>query len=61
VLITLPAVDAEAAVAWATALRSSGQIEGYALAPATLEDAYLAATASGDNRKTARSEEAADV
>lgn len=40
VLLTLSAVDAEAAVAWATALRSSEQIEGYALAPATLEDAY---------------------
>lgn len=43
-LLTLAARDAEAAVAWATALRSSDQIEGYALAPATLEDVYLAAT-----------------
>ncbi|MGC5011185.1 hypothetical protein ACLQ2R_10515 [Streptosporangium sp. DT93] len=49
VLLTLgPAdadADAEAAVAWATRLRSSRLVEGYALAPATLEDVYLAATA----------------
>ncbi|QFG24148.1 ATP-binding cassette domain-containing protein [Actinomadura sp. WMMB 499] len=44
VLLTLGTSDAEAAVAWAAALRSAGRIEGYALAPATLEDAYLAAT-----------------
>lgn len=44
VLLTLGADDAEAAVAWATALRSDERIEGYALAPATLEDVYLAAT-----------------
>jgi len=48
VLMTLAATDAAAAVAWATALRSADRIEGYALAPATLEDAYLAATASAD-------------
>ncbi|MEU8381707.1 ABC transporter ATP-binding protein [Streptosporangium sp. NPDC048865] len=45
VLLTLGPADAEAAVAWATRLRSSRLIEGYALAPATLEDVYLAATA----------------
>ncbi|MGO2097275.1 MAG: ABC transporter ATP-binding protein [Candidatus Microbacterium stercoravium] len=45
VLLTLAAQDAKAAVAWATTLRSADRIEGYALAPATLEDAYLAATA----------------
>ncbi|TDQ47249.1 ABC transporter ATP-binding protein [Actinorugispora endophytica] len=44
VLLTLAAADAAAAVAWATALRSGERIEGYALAPATLEDVYLAAT-----------------
>ncbi|MDA0566503.1 hypothetical protein LG943_19615 [Streptomonospora sp. S1-112] len=44
-LLTLGAADAEAAVAWATALRAERRIEGYALAPTTLEDAYLAATA----------------
>ncbi|MGY1552802.1 ABC transporter ATP-binding protein [Microbacterium sp. A588] len=48
VLLTLAATDAAAAVAWATTLRTSERIEGYALAPATLEDAYLAATASAD-------------
>lgn len=62
VLMTLAAVDAEAAVAWATALRSSEQIEGYSLAPATLEDAYLAATATVDAHTSAtRTEDAADV
>ena len=44
VLLTLGAADAEAAVAWATTLRSRERIEGYALAPTTLEDVYLAAT-----------------
>lgn len=48
VLLTLSAADAAEAVAWATALRASDRIEGYSLAPATLEDAYLAATASAD-------------
>ncbi|MGP4024638.1 ABC transporter ATP-binding protein [Actinomadura sp. 3N407] len=44
VLLTLGAADAEAAVAWATTLRSDERIEGYALAPTTLEDVYLATT-----------------
>lgn len=57
VLMTLASRDAEAAVAWATALRSADLIEGYALAPATLEDAYLAATAGAD----AHEQDAADV
>jgi len=57
VLLTISAADAAAAVSWATALRSSEHIDGYALAPATLEDAYLAATASTDPR----AKETADV
>src|SRR5690625_4262341 len=44
-LLTLDESDAAAAVAWATTLRSAERIEGYTLAPVTLEDAYLAATA----------------
>ena len=44
VLLTIAADDAAAAVAWATSLRSHGRIEGYALAPVTLEDAYLEVT-----------------
>lgn len=60
VLMTLAATDAEAAVAWATALRSSDAIEGYALAPATLEDAYLAATTPADDPAMTPSE-ASDV
>ncbi|WP_241474725.1 hypothetical protein [Nocardiopsis xinjiangensis] len=47
VLLTLAASDAARAVAWATALRTADRIEGYALSPITLEDAYLAATAEG--------------
>ena len=50
VLMTLAAADAAAAVAWATTLRSSARIDGYTLAPATLEDAYLAATADTDSQ-----------
>ncbi|WP_229073530.1 ABC transporter ATP-binding protein [Actinoplanes sp. DH11] len=48
VLLAIRAEDAAAAVAWATMLRSNERIEGYALAPVTLEDAYLAATAADD-------------
>ncbi|WP_248783823.1 MULTISPECIES: ABC transporter ATP-binding protein [Actinoalloteichus] len=61
VLLTLAAVDAEAAVAWATALRRTERIDGYSLAPATLEDAYLAATSSANTNTTTRTEDAADV
>jgi ABC-2 type transport system ATP-binding protein len=46
VLLTVSAADAAPAVAWATDLRGADRLEGYALAPATLEDAYLAVTAS---------------
>jgi ABC-2 type transport system ATP-binding protein len=60
VLLTLSAADAEAAVAWATTLRSDQRIEGYALAPVTLEDAYLAATADAAAEVPAM-EETADV
>ncbi|MTV27709.1 ABC transporter ATP-binding protein [Nitriliruptoraceae bacterium ZYF776] len=45
-LLTIDPHDAEAAVAWASALRHADEVEDYALAPATLEDAYLAATAA---------------
>ncbi|WP_440068666.1 ABC transporter ATP-binding protein [Streptosporangium sp. OZ121] len=61
VLLTLGSTDAEAAVAWATRLRSSRLIEGYALAPATLEDVYLAATAEATSSTAVTSEEAAHV
>ncbi|MFB6392780.1 ABC transporter ATP-binding protein [Polymorphospora lycopeni] len=52
VLMTLDAADAEAAVAWATTLRSDKRIDGYALAPATLEDAYLATTTDAAEQAT---------
>ncbi|MEV0590381.1 ABC transporter ATP-binding protein [Nonomuraea cavernae] len=61
VLLTLGAADAEAAVAWATTLRSDGRIEGYALAPATLEDVYLAVTTSAAASAATTTKEAADV
>lgn len=57
VLLTLSAVDAEAAVRWATELRGADRVESYELAPATLEDAYLAVTASADTRAIARKKE----
>ncbi|ROR72177.1 ABC transporter ATP-binding protein [Bogoriella caseilytica] len=48
-LITVPAEQAASAVAWASGLRDAAQIDSYALAPATLEDAYLALTSSDDS------------
>ncbi|MEU3271383.1 ABC transporter ATP-binding protein [Saccharomonospora sp. NPDC006951] len=51
VLLTVRADNAEKAVAWASALRAGERIEGYALAPVTLEDVYLAVT--GGNAKEA--------
>ena len=44
-LLIVAADGAADAVAWATAQRADGRIEGFSLAPATLEDAYLALTA----------------
>lgn len=43
-LLTVAADEATTAVAWATAQNAAGRIEGFSLAPATLEDAYLALT-----------------
>ncbi|GAA2245795.1 ABC transporter ATP-binding protein [Streptomyces amakusaensis] len=55
VLLTLAAADAEAAVAWAAALRADGRVESYALVPTSLEDVYLAATgAATTERETSR-------
>ncbi len=45
-LLTIDRRDAAAAVSWATELRAAGRIENYGLTPASLEDAYLAATAT---------------
>jgi ABC-2 type transport system ATP-binding protein len=54
VLLTIAPDDAGEAVSWATALRNRDLIESYALAPATLEDAYLALTAADrDNEEFA--------
>lgn len=44
-LLTVAAHDAPAAVSWATAQHAADRIEGFSLAPARLEDAYLAITA----------------
>ncbi|UFU03381.1 ABC transporter ATP-binding protein [Ruania suaedae] len=43
-LLTVAAGEAAAAVSWATAEHAEDRIEGFSLAPATLEDAYLALT-----------------
>nr|WP_262402157.1 hypothetical protein [Actinomadura sp. CNU-125] len=51
VLLTIPPDAAAAAVSWAAAHRERGNLDGYALSPATLEDAYLAAT-SAPGRET---------
>lgn len=44
VLLTVPADAAGPAVSWAAELHARGRLDGYALAPATLEDTYLALT-----------------
>ncbi|WP_405610669.1 ABC transporter ATP-binding protein [Streptomyces sp. NBC_01508] len=61
VLLTLGQTDAEAAVAWATRLRSSRRIEEYSLAPASLEDVYLAATSAATQGAAVTTEEATHV
>lgn len=66
-LLTVSATEAAAAVAWATGQHAEDRIEGFSLAPATLEDAYLAFTthtdsAAGAGTATApTSQETADV
>lgn len=45
-LLTVAAAEAATAVAWATAQHADDRIDGFSLAPATLEDAYLALTAA---------------
>lgn len=44
-LLTVAVGDAATCVAWASTQHDLGRIDGYTLAPATLEDAYLALTA----------------
>ncbi|MFB7085018.1 ABC transporter ATP-binding protein [Streptomyces sp. NPDC056296] len=61
VLLTIGPGDAEAAVSWATRLRSSRLIEEYSLAPATLEDVYLAATTGAIPGAAVTTEEATHV
>ncbi|WP_353987385.1 ABC transporter ATP-binding protein [Ruicaihuangia caeni] len=61
VLLTIAPDAAESAVRWAAALRGQGRVEGYALAPATLEDAYLAVTANTSSNEEDRSEETIDA
>ncbi|WP_324649843.1 ABC transporter ATP-binding protein [Georgenia sp. H159] len=60
-LLTVPAHEAADAVTWATALRDAGRIDGYSLAPATLEDAYLALTTRTDDAVPATHQEPAHV
>ena len=44
-LLVVGAEDADVVVAWAASQHAEGRIEAFSLAPATLEDAYLALTA----------------
>lgn len=64
-LLVVAADEAADAVAWATARHADGQIEGFSLAPTTLEDAYLAlTTAAGEGSPAgtgSTSEETADA
>jgi len=52
-LLTVPAAEAAAAVSWAAVQHGDGRIEGFSLAPATLEDAYIALTAHPDQDSAA--------
>jgi len=45
-VLTVSADDAATAVAWAAAQNADGMIDSFSMAPATLEDAYLALTAT---------------
>lgn len=49
VLLTLAASDAASAVSWASARHGERLIDGFSLAPATLEDAYAALTAPSES------------
>ncbi|TDE99041.1 ABC transporter ATP-binding protein [Occultella glacieicola] len=49
VLHTIGTEEAAAAVTWAAALRERGRVDGYAVGPVTLEDAYLSLTAVEDD------------
>ncbi|AFN47816.1 ABC transporter, ATP-binding domain protein [Arachnia propionica F0230a] len=53
VMLNVSADDAARAVSWANELRSREYIEGYALTPVTLEDAYLTVTATASNQEFA--------
>jgi len=53
VMLNVSADDAARAVSWANELRSRDYIEGYALTPVTLEDAYLTVTATASNQEFA--------
>ncbi len=56
-LLIVDAASADVAVAWAASQHAQDRIDGFSLAPATLEDAYLALTARPD---TADSDDTAD-
>lgn len=53
VMLNASADDAARAVSWVNELRSRDYIEGYALTPVTLEDAYLTVTATASNQEFA--------
>lgn len=60
-LLTVAARDAATAVRWATAQRDADRIEGFSLAPATLEDAYLALTSHSEGDTAPMTEEVTHV
>src|SRR5690625_4959469 len=66
-LITIAEDSAPEAIRWATAQRTTGNIEGFSLAPVTLEDSYLSlvspteAQNSTHNEKSRNLQEFADV
>jgi ABC-2 type transport system ATP-binding protein len=50
---TVPAERAAEAAAWAQSLHASGRLEEFALAPATLEDVYVALVDRADAERSA--------
>lgn len=50
-LLSVPAVQANAAIGWASTTREQGLIEAFALTPTSLEDVYLAITDPASDEK----------
>src|SRR5690625_5121077 len=57
-LITIAEDSAPEAIRWATTQRTTGNIEGFSLAPVTLEDSYLSLVSPNETQKNTNNETA---